>query len=72
MKLKDLPLFRNPEAKAVLQKACRDQGITLTLLHDLLEAQRKYAGSGRAQGITADYDSCIADFLDSRKDRGAA
>jgi hypothetical protein len=72
MKPKDLPLFRNKEAKQVLEKACLENGITISLLHDLLEAQRKYAGSGRAVGITADYESCIGDFLETQLVREAS
>ena len=64
MKPKDLPLFRNREAKRVLEQACDENGVNLVLLQNLLEIQRKYSGSGRAVGITADFEAAIAEFLE--------
>lgn len=67
MKAKDLPLFRNPEAKKVVQAVCTDHGITPRLLQNLIEIERDYAGSGRAEGISQDLEKCINDFLEERE-----
>lgn len=69
MKPKDLPLFRNKDAKKALEETCSKHGVSIDLLQQLLEVQRKYAGSGRALGISAEYESCIADFLDLTNER---
>lgn len=66
MKPKDLPLFRNREAKRVLADACREQGVSIDLLQQLLEIERTYSGKGNSLGITAEFEAAIADFLDSK------
>lgn len=60
----DLPIFRDPEARAVLEEVCKRHGITAALLSNLLEVQRTYAGAGRQIGITAEFSNCISEFLD--------
>ena len=65
MKPQDLPLFRDKKSRAVLEEACRKHGVTLTLLQDLLEIERKYSGMGVSIGISDDFDTCIGDFLEA-------
>lgn len=64
MKTKELPIFKIPEAKEVLQSACRSHKVTLTLLKELIECQRDYLGKGRQMGITAELDTLFAEFLE--------
>ena len=64
MKPKDLPLFRDKDARKVLDDACKQHTITLKLLQAMLEIQRQYAGSGRQAGITSEFDSCLGDFVE--------
>lgn len=69
MKPKDLPLFRDKQARAVLDDACKRHGVSLALLQRLLEIQRQFAGSGRQTGITSEFDSAIIDFLEEQEQR---
>jgi len=64
MKPKELPLFRDPEARSVLKKACAEHQITMELMRDLVEVQGDFAGSGRPKGIRAEFESCFAAFID--------
>jgi hypothetical protein len=64
MKSKELPIFREPDAKASLTVACRSKKVTLTLLRELVDIQREYLGSGRQMGITQEFDAVLAEFLE--------
>jgi hypothetical protein len=63
MKPKDLPVFRDVDAKKVLKAACARHGITFELLQNLLEAQRDYAGAGRAVGISEKFEGHLTDHI---------
>jgi hypothetical protein len=67
MKPKDLPLFRDKQAREVLEDACKRHGISLSLLQRLLEIQRQFAGSGRQMGITSEFDSAFIDSLEEEE-----
>lgn len=69
MKPKDLPLFRDKQARTVLRESCGRHAISLRLLQRLLEIQRQFAGSGRQMGITSEFDSAITDFLEDEEVR---
>ncbi len=64
MKPKDLPLFRDKAARAALEESCKKHGVSLSLLQQLLNIQREYAGSGRQAGITGEFDSALGDFVE--------
>lgn len=69
MKPRDLPLFKDKSARHVLDEACKRHNLKLSLLQQLLEIQREYAGSGRQAGITSEFDSCFGDFVESMSER---
>jgi hypothetical protein len=64
MKPRDLPVFRNEAALKLLKQTASKHGVTVQLLRDLLEIQRNYTGSGRQLGITSEFSSCLAEFLE--------
>jgi len=64
MRPKDLPLFRHEAARKLLREACDKHGIKLSLLQDLLEIQRKYAGVGKQIGITSDFSGRLAEYIE--------
>ena len=66
MKPRELPIFNDPKARAVLDAACRKHNVTVTLLRELVEIQRQNVGRGVQLGITGDFEECIRDFLDRR------
>lgn len=68
MKTKDLPLFKNLHAKKVVQSVCAEHGITPRLLQNLIEIERDYSGSGRADGITERFEGCLKDHLEQQDD----
>ena len=69
MKQREIPLFRNRDARKVLEEACRRQNVSMQLLRDLLEVQRSYAGSARQAGITSEFDQQFDAFLDDGESR---
>jgi hypothetical protein len=69
MKPRDLPIFTNPDARKVLDAACRKHSVTVTLVRQLMEIQRSYAGSGRADGITTDFEAVLGEFLEESGER---
>jgi hypothetical protein len=66
MKPKDLPIFKDPKARAVLGEACKKHGVSVELLKGLLEIQRDNAGRGRQMGITEDFDSCFVEYIEAQ------
>lgn len=67
MKKREIPLFRNREARRVIEEACQRQNVSLQLLLDLLEVQRSYAGSARQAGITAEFDGRFDAVIDGEE-----
>ena len=67
MKPKDLPLFRDKEAKKVMTAACEKHGVPMDLFRTLLEVQRNYAGMGKQQGISMEFDERFSQHLDQEK-----
>lgn len=65
MARRSLPLLSDPRAKDILKRLCKDHGISVTLLGQLIEIQRENLGRARQAGITADFSAAIADFLES-------
>jgi hypothetical protein len=70
MAKRSLPLLSDPKAKDILKRLCKDHGITIALLSQLIEIQRENLGRARQVGITADFSAAIADFLDSAGGNG--
>ncbi len=64
MKPRDLPLFRDDAVKKLVSQTCAKHGIKQSLLQNLLEIQRGYAGSGRQKGITEEFSTLFAEFLE--------
>ncbi len=62
MKAKDLPMFRDAKAKRIVQRICENHKIAPILLQELIDANREFAGSGRAEGINERFDTCFGDF----------
>jgi hypothetical protein len=67
MKPKDLPLFRDEGAKKLVGQICTKHGIKQSLLQNLLEIQRSYAGSGRQKGISDDFGTALSEYLESEE-----
>lgn len=64
MKPRELPIFRNRDARKVIEEACRRQSVSPQLVRELLELQRSYAGTARQAGITAEFDARFDGALD--------
>ncbi len=67
MKPRDIPLFRNRDARRVIGDACRRENVSVELLLALLDVQRSYAGSARQAGITAEFDARFDSVLDGEE-----
>lgn len=67
MKPKDLPLFRDKDAKKVMAAACEKHGVPMELFRALLEVQRNYAGMGKQQGISMEFDERLSQYLDQEE-----
>lgn len=61
-----LPIISDPQSKAILKALCREHGLTLDLLTQLVEIQRENLGRGRQIGISQDFSAALAEFLESQ------
>lgn len=61
-----LPIISDPQSKAILKGLCREHGLTLDLLSQLIEIQRDNLGRGKQIGITQDFSAALADFLEAQ------
>lgn len=55
--------FDDRESRRRIAQVCAENQIDEQLLIDLAEIVEKFAGSGRRDGITADINQAIDDFL---------
>jgi hypothetical protein len=62
---RSLPLLADQRAKDILKKLCREHGVTMALLNQLIEIQRDNLGRAKQIGISADFSAAIADFLEA-------
>jgi hypothetical protein len=62
MKPRDLPIFKQSDARKIVQEVCAAHEVTPLLLQKLAEIERNYAGFGRNDGISEDFDRCFDDF----------
>jgi hypothetical protein len=63
---RELPVFKDKRAKAILEQLCRQHGVTLALLRDLVTIQRDHLGKGRQMGITQEFSAALSEFLESQ------
>jgi hypothetical protein len=62
-----LPILSNTDAKKILKDLCKDHGVSMTLLVQMIDIQRDNLGRGRQNGITHDFSAAIADFLEAEE-----
>lgn len=67
MSRRTLPILSDARSRQILKTLCRDHGLTLDLLAQLIEIQRENLGRGRQIGITQDFSATIAEFLDAQQ-----
>lgn len=67
MSTSDLPIL-NGRPRHILEELCREHGITLELLEQLLEIQRTNLGRGRQLGIGQEFSAALSEFLDADGD----
>lgn len=65
MPRRTLPLLADSKAKDILKRLCKEHGITMALLSQLIEIQRDNLGRARQIGIASDFSAAIADFLET-------
>ena len=65
MARRTLPILADPRAKDILKRLCKEHGINMTLLGQLIEIQRDNLGRARQVGIASDFSAAIADFLET-------
>lgn len=58
-----VPLLEGADARAVLERLCREHEISLELLVSLLNEASDHLGKGRASGITDNFTTIIDRFL---------
>lgn len=49
--LGDLPLWSDPDARAVLEKLCEKHAVPMVVLEELVGIQRERAGEERARNV---------------------
>ena len=64
--------FEDEKAAPVIERVCAEQNIDVELLRELCSLVDRYAGSGRAQGITVDIQTVLDKFLDRSAAKGEA
>ena len=57
---KDLPLWSEPEAQAVLTSICAKHGVDPDILRELVRIEREYQHMGRAHGIYEEFDDALS------------
>lgn len=67
MARRTLPLLSDDDAKRILRKLCKDHGLSLDLVVQLIEIQRENLGRAKQIGISQDFSAAIADFIDAQK-----
>jgi hypothetical protein len=54
-----IPLFEQGEARDALKKRCREAGISITLLEELVEAELELIGTRGKYGLKKKFDELL-------------
>jgi hypothetical protein len=57
--LSDLPLWADPDAKAVMEKVCEKHGVPVDVLTELVMVQRERQHQERAHGIYQRFEEIL-------------
>lgn len=69
--MRKLPAFSDQQAKKILGELCRRHSLDPNLVLQLAEVHARYSGSGRAQGVFAELDVVLNDYVSSLSDSEA-
>jgi hypothetical protein len=68
MKKRELPLFKDERAAAVLEELCAQHGLDLPLIKKLIDIQRDNLGRGKQIGITQEFSAVLSEFIEQRRE----
>lgn len=54
-----IPLFERPDGRALVERLCRERGVPVTALEDLLEAVIDRGWKVRAAGLWSEFDQIL-------------
>lgn len=54
-----IPLFERPDGRALVERLCRERGVPVTALEDLLEAVIDRGWMQRAAGLWTEFDNIL-------------
>lgn len=64
----DLPLLTDKQARDIITAICKEKGITIDLIEQLVAIQRDNLGKGKQRGISQEFSAVVSAFLEEQGD----
>lgn len=72
MRTKRLPIFCQSDARRIVDESCKEHGIQISLLEDLVELERENIGRARRDGINDELDAILGEHLTEAEEQLAS